>query len=247
MRYSRTKAPFRAETKMIANQPYFMKTQVSTAAAQDAVTSVSSPSEMDEEPVLPTASADPVAAEEVGHPVGAGIGAAGAGAAGAAIGAALGPLGVLVGAALGGAVAGGILGKEVAAAGDEMPPGNSDSSYTNPPLSKGESIWTESASAGFVPASSSGSLFSGADDDVASSDDVMADIPASSSLRPQNTTGEVELEPVSGSVDAPEHPVELIRTNAYYRYLNREMSGLPGDHFADWMEAEREMGPTEDR
>ena len=117
------------------------------------------------ERVTPTASADPVVAEEVGHPVGVGIGALSAGAAGAAIGAVAGPIGVLVGAVVG-AVAGGLVGEEVASAGDLAETDNPDSSYTQPDILQPSSLATPST--GYPPNAepSSGSLFSGTDENV---------------------------------------------------------------------------------
>ncbi len=203
------------------------------------------------ERVTPTASADPVVAEEVGHPVGVGIGALSAGAAGAAIGAVAGPIGVLVGAVVG-AVAGGLVGEEVASAGDLAETDNPDSSYTQPDILQPSSLATPST--GYPPNAepSSGSLFSGTDENVR--------VPADRTPDLSGTRPPVDLETSSlGAVSEPEvEPVlsdggeevlagngtyseDAVRTSAYYRYVERAFAGRPGDELGDWVEAEREV------
>jgi hypothetical protein len=184
----------------------------------------------------PTASSDPVVADEVGHPVGVGIGALSAGAAGAAIGAVAGPIGILVGAVVG-AVAGGLVGEEVAAAGDLAETDNPDSSYTAPDLSEPTSLATQSTGYGSGAEPASGSLFSGADDNARI---VSNRVPDLSGTRPPMDLEEAPLAP-----DLQPEPATLsedtVRTSAYYRYVERETTGRPGDEVGDWVEAEREL------
>jgi hypothetical protein len=196
-----------------------------TAPAVDPseITAATPPTTEPIEPAVATASADPVVAEDVGHPVGVGIGAFGAGAAGAAIGAVAGPVGMLVGAVIG-AVAGGVIGEEVAAAGEDAVTDNPDGSYTAPDLLEPASLATGSTSFGdSEPAS--GSLFSGAGEDSRASVD---------------TTPDIQVIPaVASTGGAPSE--DAVRTSAYYHYLAREMAGREGDAVGDWIEAEREM------
>ncbi len=211
-----------------------MNPKIADTTSPETATAKQPPIEVDE-PALPTASADPVVAEEVGHPVGVGIGAAGAGAAGAAIGAVAGPVGMLVGAAIG-ALAGGLIGGEVAAAGEE-PVGNADSSYTLPPLSEPRSVSTGSLGGGSIAEPSSGALLAGSDNNVpVSAAPVIPHVTAPASAG-EPTSLEADEEETSPVEDA--YPEEEIRTSAYYRYLDRSASGLGGDEVEDWIEAER--------
>lgn len=179
------------------------------------------------EPLLPTASADPVVAEEVGHPVSTGIGALGGGAAGAAMGVVAGPLGVLVGAAVG-ALAGGLAGSEMAAVADEAEIGNGDSSYTLPDLQS--PARTSTAGASSEPAS--GALLREVGDGAPGGGALAM------GLRP---VGGSMVDEEEDSLSAEQYPQDEIRTAAYYRYLVREREGRGGDELEDWVEAEREV------
>ncbi len=189
---------------------------------------------------VPTASSDPVYAEEPGHPIGVGLGALGAGVAGAAIGAVAGPIGVLVGAVVG-AVAGGIVGEEVASAGDAAVTDNPDSSYTLPDVVEPTSLGT--GSTGFWEGSepASGSLFSGADEDARPASTYVprnfAAVDADAAEAP-NESSDFEGAQTPKAQGSSE---EAIRTTAYYHYLDREASGVEGDALGDWVQAEHEL------
>jgi hypothetical protein len=198
-----------------------------------------------------------VVAEEIGHPVGVGIGALGAGAAGAAIGAVGGPIGILVGAVIG-AVAGGFVGEEVASAGEEAVTDNPDSSYTEPDLGRPSSFTAGSPSFSLPSDTTSGSLYSGADNNTRQSVDTTPDIPAIPSVEAANARFETGEQPadvtpdpafalgggVSGAASAGEesdsgYSEDAIRTRAYYHHLDRVAAGREGDEYGDWYEAER--------
>jgi hypothetical protein len=193
---------------------------IAPASTGPEVSTSASPSTAPFEPDVATASADPVSAEEVGHPVGVGLGALGAGAAGAAIGAVGGPVGMLVGAVIG-AVAGGLVGEEVAAAGDQAETDNPDATYTAPPVSEPASLENSRVAADPVP-DLSGTRPPEFEADVYE----FSSAPAFATPNGSSNGGYSE---------------EAVRTSAYYRYLDRQMAGREGDELGDWIEAEREV------
>jgi hypothetical protein len=218
--------------------PNRMKTTAPAAANPDVAATDADLAESE----VPTASADPVVADEVGHPVGVGIGALSAGAAGAAIGAVVGPIGMVVGAVVG-AFAGGLVGEEVASAGDDAETDNPDSTYTTPDLVEPTSLATGGSVLGYSPVSTSGSLYSGSDAGGYGNVDTTPDIPAIPAAEAELKY--LQKQPPSPPVATPEgsHPAseEVIRTSAYYRYVGRSAAGESGDELQDWLQAEREL------
>ena len=218
-----------------------MKTTVATVTDPDLSTAAATETVPAEMP-LPTASADPVIAEEVGHPVGVGIGALSAGAAGAAIGAVAGPIGIVVGAVVG-AIAGGLVGEEVAASGEDATTENPDSTYTLPDLAAPTSSASEDFGHEYIPPSTSGSLYSGSDGGSYAGVDTTPDIPAIPEAEAELKWLQANDQPGHVPTSASAEPVaeEVIRTSAYYNYIGRMAAGESGGEMDDWLKAEREL------
>jgi hypothetical protein len=216
-----------------------MKTTATTATEPD-ISAAAATKTAPAEAQVPTASADPVVAEEVGHPVGVGLGALSAGAAGAAIGAVAGPVGIVVGAVIG-AIAGGLVGEEVASAGEDATTENPDSTYTLPDLTKPTARESEDFGHEYIPPATSGSLYSGSDG--GSYLDTTPEIPAMPAAEAELIHLQAAGQPAHGSGPGTSEPVpeEVIRTTAYYKYAERTASGESGDELTDWLKAEHEL------
>jgi hypothetical protein len=218
-----------------------MKTTATTATEPD-ISAANATETAPAETEVPTASADPDVAEEVGHPVGVGLGALGAGAAGAAIGAVAGPIGIVVGAVIG-AIAGGLVGEEVASAGEYATTENPDNTYTLPGLAAPTSLASEDFGHEYIPPSTSGSLYSGSDGGSYAGVDTTPDIPVIPAAEAELIHLQTADQPAHASAAKTEAPVseEVIRASAYYHYVDRTASGEYGDELTDWLKAERKL------
>ncbi len=178
------------------------------------------------------ANLDPLTHEPGAHPVGVGVGAAGVGTIGALLGSVAGPVGMLVGTVVG-ALAGAVVGKDTAesvnptegtgkieaAAGEFVTP------VTPPRIPPPEPMAEPAFSAAPSPAPTHPRL---------------RKIVLSGRSAP--TAAAPVAIPLPLEVTAHDaYPEGSVRETAYFRYLERLRTGLPGNEVDDWTAAEREV------
>lgn len=184
------------------------------------------------------ANLDPLTHEPGAHPVGVGVGAAGVGTIGALLGSVAGPVGMLVG-TIAGAFAGAVVGKDTAeavnptegtdrtaaAAGEFVAPVLPPSTPPPEPEPVAEPIFSSPAPPPPAPARPRLQRIVLAGRAAA----VAAAATPGENLAPLEVTAQ----------DA--YPEGGVREAAYFRYLERQRSGSPGNETDDWTAAEREV------
>lgn len=206
-----------------------------------------------------TLHADPITGEPGAHPAAVGVGALGAGAAGAAIGMIIGPVGAVIGAAVG-AVVGGLAGHEAAVSGSETTVAASTSVLD--PEATGSTTDEEGRPSSVAPLPEDALMvFPGSDlgapavttepvDPAAeTATEGISFKDAAATHATPGLTGETVTDDGTDFTSSSaghgftvgETSEDIVRTAAYYRYLDRLEAGRPGDELCDWVEAEREV------
>lgn len=170
------------------------------------------------------ANLDPLTHEPGAHPVGVGVGAAGVGTIGALLGSVAGPVGMLVGTVVG-ALAGAVVGKDTAESVNPTEgtgktgaaPGEFVTPVTTPPAPPPPEPMAEPA----TPARSR----------------LQRIVLAGRTVPAAEATTPPPLEVTAHDA----YPEGNVRETAYFRYLERQRTGQPGDELDDWTTAEREV------